>query len=148
MKKLSLLSLLLPAVMITSCSDDEQTAATNPDPVGIGAKYSLINVSGSIAGVSNNFEPGTITWQFNEENNTVTVVNNFDDNNGMVEDFFTSGTYSFIQVEGGSPSNTCQTTFEADGIELGCFSEAEDGTIIFNQQYADGYALTLKPVAD
>jgi len=143
MKKLPFLVLLLPALIANGCSDRDDTP--NNNPVGISGSYSLVKLSGGFAGHNNNFDAGSIVWIINEGNNTVTIVNNYNDNNGTVEDFLETGTYSFLQ-DTATPANQCTATFKADGMDLGCFTQAEDGIITFNQQYADGYLLTLKPI--
>lgn len=140
MKKIILLS--LTAISLLSCSEDD---TPNNNPTSISGSYSLVKLSGGFAGHNNNFDAGSITWTINEGNNTVTVVNNYNDNNGTVEDFLETGTYSFLQ-DTATPANQCTATFKADGMDLGCFTQAEDGTITFNQQYADGYLLTLEPI--
>jgi|GEM_PF-6567849 len=73
MKRITFLLLLLPAFTLTSCSDGDENEPMQVFP-DVAATYKLINVSGSIAGVSHDFAPGTITWRFNT-NQTVTVVN-------------------------------------------------------------------------
>lgn len=137
MKRTTLLLLLLSSFHFTSCNDDDTT--TNDDPQIAEEQWKLINVSGSIAGVSHDFEPGTITWTFNE-NNTVTVVNNNTDENA--EDFFESGTYDFHYETNNDAPDMCAQTFFVDDTELGCLTETAT-ELEFSQVWADGYHLTF-----
>jgi hypothetical protein len=140
MKKLSLSVMLLLALVGTACCGVDDTTPVNP-AAGISGSYSLTNISGGLMGINNNFDSGLIKWTINQQNNTFTIVNNYDDN-GTVEDFLETGIYTFVQAAG-APADQCTATYKADNMDLGCFNQAADGTITFNQQHADGYLLTL-----
>jgi hypothetical protein len=138
MKRITFLLLLLPAFTLTSCSDGDENEPMQVFP-DVAATYKLINVSGSIAGVSHDFAPGTITWRFNT-NQTVTVVNN--NTNENVEDFFGSGTYEFsLQPFEYTPA-PCDRNLVIDSSELGCAEITENG-LVLTQAMADGYVLTF-----
>ncbi len=131
---------LMAALGIISCSDGND-GTTHESVAG---DYTLVKVSGSIAGVSNSFDPGVIRWHIDGENQSLVVTNNFDDNNGNIEDFLETGTYSF-QATAADTAGQCDFKYMADDNDLGCLTVAEDGTLTFTQPYADGYVLTLKP---
>jgi len=139
MKRITFL-LLLPAFFLTSCSDDDQE---DSGPVRIfpevSTTWKLVNVSGSIAGVSHDFAPGTITWTLNV-NETVTVVNN--NTNEDVEDFFGSGTYEFSLEPFEYTPAPCDRNLVIDSSELGCAEFTENG-LVLTQAMADGYVLTF-----
>lgn len=64
----------LTFLVLISCSDaDDSIQKTNLPATG---NWSLVKISGSIAGVNNTFPAGMITWSFDELNHTITVVNN------------------------------------------------------------------------
>lgn len=135
--------ILLPAIAALcyiSCSDSDDSSPQE----SLAGDYTLVNVSGSIAGVNNNFDPGVIRWHIDGENQSLAVINNFDDNNGSIEDFMETGSYTF-EATADETAGQCPYKYLADENDLGCLSVAEDGTLTFTQPYADGYILTLKP---
>ena len=66
--------LILISILLFSCSlsDDANTPTRD-------AKWSLINISGGIAGTVLNFDRGQITWVFDEANNNIIVEVNIND---------------------------------------------------------------------
>lgn len=136
--------ILLPlfAIAFTACNNSDDASTNNP--VVISGNFTLVNVSGSIAGVSNDFEPGVIKWHIDGENNSLAVINNFDDSNGTIEDFMETGSYTF-ETTTNETAGQCPYKYVAGENDLGCITQEEDGTIIFTQPYADGYVLTLQP---
>lgn len=138
MKRMKFLLLLLPAFCLTSCNDDNESEPVYTIPE-ISVAYKLVNVSGSIAGVSHDFDPGTITWTFNTDE-TVTVVNN--NTNDNVEDFFESGTYEFHFAPSEPTASQCAESIFVDDTDLGCQQVTDDG-LILTQVWADGYVLSF-----
>jgi hypothetical protein len=131
---------LIAALALISCNESDDSNSQN----SIAGNYNLVNVSGSIAGVSNDFDPGVIRWHIDGENQSLTVINNFDDNNGSIEDFMETGSYTF-ETTTNETAGQCNYKYLADDNDLGCLSIETDGTLVFTQPYADGYILTLKP---
>ena len=74
-----------------SCNSDDD-AQQNTDSALQGT-WSLVNVSGGLAGVNDDFEIGTITWNFNEDNLELTVTNT--NTTTVIYDGFPSGTYDY-----------------------------------------------------
>ncbi|AWH86165.1 hypothetical protein HYN59_14075 [Flavobacterium album] len=138
MKKTALLLLLLPSIWMTACSDDDNSNVN--DPQAAEGQWKLVNVSGSIAGTSHDFAPGTITWTFDEDANTVTVVNN--NTNENAEDFFASGTYDFHFEANQNTPDMCAQSLFIENLELGCQTETAT-QLVLSQTWADGYQLTF-----
>lgn len=133
MKKLRFLLLLLsPLLLAFQCDDDP----SDDTPAGT---WSLVNVSGGIAGVNHDFPEGMITWKFRLENggSTVTVTNNNTD--AEAEDFFDTGVYNYRYVDNTIP-NSCEHTTEIDGIDFGC-QRQRGNSLTLTQQSSDGYTL-------
>jgi len=70
MKKIAL---LLSVISMLSCSLDDSVDRTTPTPT---AKWSLVRITGGVAGVETDLEVGQITWFFDIANNTLTVEEN------------------------------------------------------------------------
>ncbi len=133
MKKSVLSLAILLLVLLPSCSND-----SNPNTDIIQGQWKLINVSGTFAGIDNDFAPGLITWDFNPTTQTVTVVNNNTDAN--LWDVFETGVYNYQIVD--NSEYPCGEIIEIDGIEMGCFSVTGDNFVI-DQSIADGFRLQL-----
>lgn len=129
MKKSILPLTLLLLFFLSGCSND-----SNPNTDTVQGQWKLINVSGTFAGIDNDFEPGLITWDFNPTTQTVTVVNNNTDTNKW--DIFETGVYNYLIVD--SPDFPCGEIIKIDGIEMGCFSVAGNEFVI-DQSIADGF---------
>lgn len=156
----TLLFLLAPVLLATSCQDDDtvlQSAAAveqpqqpeptpqEPEPplgheVPLSESWSLVNVSGSIAGVSHDFPQGQIVWTFNADS-TIDVVNNNPDQS--VEDFLDSGNFAYGYFPSENPTATCTDDFFVWCFVLGC-QQVDGDTMTITQQFADGYTLTFR----
>ena len=132
MKSFLSLTLLL-LVLLPSCSND-----SNPNSDAVQGQWKLINVSGTFAGIDNNFAPGLITWNFNPTTQTVTVVNNNTDPDKW--DVFETGVYNYLIVD--NPEFPCGEIIKIDGIKMGCFS-VTDNEFVIDQSIADGFRLKL-----
>lgn len=135
-KSISILGILL-AFLMTGCSSDSNS---NHESI-VDGQWKLVHVTGSFAGIESNFNPGEITWSFNPTTQTVTIVNNNTDVNKT--DIFETGIYNYQIVAGENPQ-ICSEVIKIDNIEMGCFSIV-DGNLQLNQNFADGYTLTLAP---
>lgn len=130
MKKSILTLTLLLLVLMPSCSNDSSTNSNTVE-----GQWKLINVSGTFAGIDNDFAPGLITWDFNATTQTVTVVNN---NNTALWDVFETGIYNYQIVD--NPEFPCGEIIKIDGIEMGCFS-ISGNELVIDQSIADGFRL-------
>lgn len=136
MKTMKLLLLLVITSLTLSCNNDDDNSTENNSFYD---SWSLIKVNGGFAGTSEEFEPGTIVWQFNE-NGTVTVTNNNTDEEA--NDYFESGNYSFQFMVTESTTFGCETSLIINDNDLGCF-KMENNTITLDETYIDGYVITL-----
>lgn len=59
----------------------------------LSGRWKLVNVTGTLAGINNNFTSGLITWDFNAISQTVTVVNN--NNNLNLWNVLETGGYNY-----------------------------------------------------
>ncbi|MCO6149623.1 hypothetical protein [Flavobacterium sp. NRK1] len=139
MKNLKLVLLLLSSLLLINCSDDDPKSSLTDSNAMV---LKLVNVSGSIAGVSHDFNEGEVTWTLDEENQTIKVVNNFTDTN--VYSGIASGTYDYENVPNEITPQSCATTIEINGtLNMGC-KDNNGNTITFTQLEADGYVFTFK----
>tara|TARA_R110002111_G_scaffold103778_5_gene160986 strand:- start:38604 stop:39026 length:423 start_codon:yes stop_codon:yes gene_type:complete len=74
-----------------SCNSDDDTPQ-NSEPT-LNGSWSLVNVTGGLAGVDDDFEIGLIIWDFNQDNLELTVTNNNTAN--VIYDGLSSGTYDY-----------------------------------------------------
>ena len=127
----------LPFFMLMSCSDaDDIVQKIN---ITANGNWSLVKVSGTIAGVNNTFPEGVITWKFDEVNRTITIINN--NPNNALEDIFNSGVYNYA-ITNNAINAICTENIEINATDFGCFSEIEN-KIIITQSVADGFDLLL-----
>jgi len=82
MKKLLLIFITCALCLSSSCDNDNANTKSE--------SWFLVNISGGIAGINEDFEKGIIVWTFNEEDAILTVENTTGSTNG-----FESGTYSY-----------------------------------------------------
>ncbi|WP_284651770.1 hypothetical protein [Flavobacterium terrisoli] len=131
MKKLITFFSLLTIILLSGCSNDSNSNANNPQ-----GQWKLVNVSGTFAGIDNDFEPGLITWDFNPITQTVSILNNNTDPDKW--DVFETGVYNYQIVD--NPDYPCGEILKIDGIEMGCFSTS-DNEFVIDQSIADGFRL-------
>lgn len=74
-----------------SCNSDDDTQQ-NSDPT-LDGSWSLVNFTGGLAGIDDDFETGLIIWDFNQDNLELTVTNNNTVN--VIYDGFPTGTYDY-----------------------------------------------------
>lgn len=84
MKKIALLLIMVSTL---SCSIEEDGTNTTPQS----AKWSLVRITGGVAGVDINLEREQITWIFDEFNNNIIV----EENVPGVSHGLSEGTYSY-----------------------------------------------------
>ncbi|MCF6132838.1 hypothetical protein [Flavobacterium wongokense] len=135
-KHLTILGILL-ALIVSGCSSDSNSSHASI----VDGQWKLVHVSGSFAGISSDFAPGVITWDFNPTTQMVTVVNNNTDAN--LTDIFETGVYNYQIVANPDPQ-TCSQIIKIDNVEMGCFSIV-NGNLEIDQAFADGFTVTLEP---
>ncbi len=135
MKKIIFICAIFISVLLSSCSNDNKSNKND----SVSGRWKLVNVTGTFAGINNNFTSGLITWDFNAITQTVTVVNNNTDPN--LWDVLETGVYNFQIIN--NPDFPCGESIEIDGSVFGCYSVVNDSLVI-DQSIADGFAITLK----
>ena len=135
MKKQLSLIVIFFSLFLSGCSHDSKTATTN----SLSGQWKLVNVSGTFAGIHDDFTPGLITWTFNPTNLTVTVVNNNTDPNKW--DVLETGVYPYHFVN--TPDMPCLQSLDINGSVYGCYS-ITNSNLVIDQSIADGFAITLK----
>lgn len=91
-------------------------------------------MSGGLAAISKDFEPGLIVWTFNEEDLTLTVKNN----SQKVLVGLYPGTYNYSLSK-----EKIGLTLSVDGKIYGNYS-LEKNQLIVHQNLSDGYAFTFR----
>lgn len=131
--KLKIILLLIVGSLITGCSENSE----NSTPT-LAGEWKLINVSGGLLGVNDNFSPGLIKWQVDTVAQTVTVVNN--NTNTAAQDILESGVYPYtLQAD---TNGICTETFNVNNMDMGCFSVSPNNLVI-TYNYADGFTLNF-----
>ncbi|MFT3794226.1 hypothetical protein [Flavobacterium sp.] len=144
MKTVKLLTLALSLVLL-SCSDNDDKEPTQqivtPQPTAsINGTWHLVNVNGGFGGTSDDFPVGMITWEFNQAQQTVTVVNNNTD--PQAQDILPSGTYDYDFVANEATPEICNTNIKIGNTNLGCYSIGSQ-TFVMSQIEADGFEIRL-----
>ena len=86
----NILVALCLTLMFMNCKSDDDSHDNSGTLQG---EWSLVNVSGGLAGVDDNFDTGVIVWSFNQETLTLTVTNN--NTEIVVYDGLPTGTYEY-----------------------------------------------------
>ncbi len=115
MKHFKQITLLLLFLLINiGCSEDKNNSQT------ISGMWSLIQTTGTIAGIEHNFVEGTIIWTFNS-NKTLTILNNNEDEN--LQSGLSSGTYTYTIGNNPADANSlpeCAKYIIIDDFEFTC----------------------------
>lgn len=109
-------AIALMLVINIQCSDDD-----NNNSQRISGMWSLMQSTGTIAGIEHNFVEGTIVYTFST-NGTVTVLNNNEDE--TLQDGLPSGTYNY--TIGNTPADEsslsgCSKFINIGTAEFNCF---------------------------
>lgn len=134
------LVLLISFVTFTNCSVNNDN--NNTPPIIIITYWNLVNVSGGVAGISEDFPLNTIKWVFNEANATLNIENNNDDD--TKPDGLDSGNYTYSVLNKG---NDMFLTIGPN--EIGRFTVTQNELIInenetSNGSLVDGYIYTFE----
>ncbi|SDG71733.1 hypothetical protein [Winogradskyella thalassocola] len=130
----TIFNILTLMLLILSCNSDDD-AQQNPAPT-LNATWSLVNVTGGLAGVNDDFESGTITWHFNNEPSEITVTNN--DTSNAIHSGYPSGIYSYEVV---TTSN--DTTVVIENTDLRVISLTTNQLILDEGMVSDGFQYTF-----
>ncbi len=112
--KHSILIALCSFFILTNCSigDDDNN---NQNNIVYKTYWHLVNTSGGVSGVNQDFDLNEVVWSFDEGTMELTVVN--DNEDGDKEDAFDSGTYDYSVTEDDPDS-----FLFIDGSEFGSFT--------------------------
>lgn len=133
MKTPQLLLLTMILFLTNSCSVDDDPMVEHK----IYGAWNLVEVSGTIAGITHEFEYGTIIWDFASSN--IVVENNNLDNDLI--DKFETGTYSYLINTLPELESDCLQTIAFSTDDINCLQYDYD-TMFITQNVADG--ITLK----
>jgi hypothetical protein len=122
------LILIISFLSLNNCSLSNDSVTT---PQVIKIYWNLVNTSGGVAGVDDDFQIGTITWSFNEATEILTVVNNNTDN--TKQDFLDSGEYGFSVLTVGE-----DLFLVIDSVEIGRFTVTSNQLIINGNETSEG----------
>lgn len=131
MKTLSLYLLLFSVFNFSACDDIDDEANNT-----LKGTWSLVKVSGTIAGIENNYLTGKIKWTFGETN--VNVVNNDTEHE---YDVFETGTYPYA-LQHAEVGADCTETITINEVDLGCYY-TYNNELYINQLANDGVLLKL-----
>jgi hypothetical protein len=140
MKTIKQIAILFCLALLSACHNDSPQSYYYPGNPNIQGNWKLVNVSGSIAGTSDDFPEGMITWKFNGFSQTVSIVNNNTDEDK--QDILPTGTYPFHFVNNEATPELCAQTIQIDGMNLGCYTISTN-EFIMNQTESDGLMIRL-----
>ena len=142
MKNLKLLLLLLYIPIAASCNNDDDNNTPPPVNTTLEGSWKLINISGGFQGMNQDFEEGLITWNFDESEGSLTVVNN---NPADVYDALGTGDYLYTvtPVESQSCGSTISVTQNLMIHNFGCMT-LNGNNLTMSQIESDGFLLTFK----
>ena len=86
----NILVVLCLTLVFLNCKSDDDSQENSATLQG---EWSLVNVSGRLAGVDDNFDTGVIVWSFDQETFTLTVTNT--NTETVVYDGLPTGTYDY-----------------------------------------------------
>lgn len=120
--------------IVMSCDKDDDM---QQEPT-IAGTWNLLNIQGGFAGIDADFSPGLITWNFNAETSSLSVVNNHPEDE-IVYDGFETGTYpySILQSEG-------DKLLSIDGGTFGIYTFTDYQLIIDQNIASDGYVFSFE----
>lgn len=133
MKKMKYLVCALFLFLAIGCSEDDDTSP-NPNLSGLQGEWHLVNVTGGLIGINENFEKGVIVWVFNEETKVVKITNK---NTTDVYDVLPSGTYTYSILAVNDSKELI-----IDDKNIGNF-ELSTNQFTIDDQFRDGFRATF-----
>ncbi|MFC7773874.1 hypothetical protein [Flavobacterium sp. GCM10027622] len=131
MKTLPFYLLLFSALSFSSCDDIDDESNNS-----LKGTWALVKVSGTIAGIENNYPIGKIKWTFTNSN--VKVINTDTEYN---YDVLESGEYTYT-LHQAEVAADCTETVTIDAMDLGCYY-TYNNKLYINQLTTDGVVLEL-----
>ena len=129
MKTIKLLSSFILAILVSSCVVDDHS---DDLPSYLGT-WKLTKTSGTIAGMTTEFEPGLIKWTITAD--SIYVVNN--NTNPDLLDGFETGTYAYTFHEDLITTEDCYRWISFGSGDQNCIGYGFD-YLYLNENIADG----------
>ncbi|TRW27374.1 hypothetical protein FMM05_01680 [Flavobacterium zepuense] len=130
MKKI-LLILLLPALAITGCSDDDQI-----NTAGLEGSWSLVEIHNGFGATNIGYDEGIVIWTFDEQEREIDVVNSASADNYSA---LATGNYGYTI---GAENQVCNDALFIEEDAYGCISITND-TLRVSSAHVDGDILTF-----
>lgn len=131
MKTLSFYSLFSLLLSLTSCDINDDST-----PTALKGNWTLVKVSGTIAGIENNYPSGKIKWFFGSSKVTVTNTDTEHD-----YDVFESGKYNYY-LKSSEIGADCTETININKTDMGCYY-VNGNELYITQLASDGVLLKL-----
>ncbi len=128
------LLVFIVSISLVSCSNDDNDPEDNASPIT--GKWNLVNIVGGFEGINQDFEKGTIQWDFNEATAMVTIINNSDADMG-VNSGLASGTYPYVLS---APAD--REELIVNDSSLGRYTN-QGNTFVVQEQFRDGFTITF-----
>ena len=132
--------IILFSIILMSCNnnDDTTTALAFGGEIDIEGSWNLVNVSGGSIGVNQDFEIGTIIWDFDTSAMVVSVMNT-SEITGFVDEFPT-GIYPYGITPNGNDTNS----LIVNEINLGILRFPSSDSFTVNLSFIDGFDITFE----
>lgn len=122
-------------LVITSCDNDDTNSS---EAQTIDGSWSLTHVQGGFAGVDDTYESGVIVWTFNDNDQSLLVVNNNPED--AIYDGLESGSYTYTISELNDEDSYLVVN---STLNLGKITLDNNTLILDDNPGADGFLLTL-----
>ncbi|WP_298893382.1 hypothetical protein [uncultured Psychroserpens sp.] len=130
----SYIYLLIFTMFVFSCNNDDDGASNNESTLH--GEWSLVNVSGGLAGIDDDFPVGLITWDFNLNAQELTVTNT--NVELVIYDGLPTGTYDYSVMT----STGSDATIVINNVNYAVVSITSTSLVLDEGVAADGFLLT------
>ncbi len=129
-KFISIVLLLLVWNLSISCNSDEESNTADSS-----SSWTLVNLSGGLMGVNQNYEEGEVVWVFDASTQTLDIQHNYTPTEDEIIPFPVEDSYAyeFIEQEG-------QIYLVVEQWNLGIISQSAGQITLDNNVAADGFA--------
>ncbi|HMB63682.1 MAG TPA: hypothetical protein VKN36_11455 [Eudoraea sp.] len=124
--------------IIAGCSKNTDTSGIVP----LNGRWNLVNVSGGFAGINEDFEEGTIVWNFEAATGTLTIENN--NTSDALYDGLPSGSYQYSILTDDKNLFLYIDNRESGAIFTSLGEIVLDQNVLSNGNGADLFVLTLR----
>lgn len=138
MKRNYAIVLTILFLIIAGCSKNTDKSGIVP----LNGRWNLVNVSGGFAGIDEEFEEGTIVWNFETATGTLTVENN--NTSDALYDGLPSGSYTYSILSDDKNLFLYIDNIESGAIIISLGQLVLDQNVLSNGSGADLFVLTLR----